>query len=119
VELASRLSYFLDSAPGRQLLELGAGSPRARGSSSRCVQAVDPGAQAVTTNFAEQAGLRNRTTQPDVYLFPDWDQNLTRSDAARDAALLQQHHPRRPRRDDLLKADPRSSTSGSRSITVS
>jgi len=85
VELASRLSYFLwSSAPDSRLLELAAQrklrEPAVLDEQVRRMMA-DPRAQALATNFAEQwLGLRNLDDlQPDVYLFPDWDHNLTRS----------------------------------------
>jgi uncharacterized protein DUF1592/uncharacterized protein DUF1588/uncharacterized protein DUF1587/uncharacterized protein DUF1585/uncharacterized protein DUF1595 len=85
VELASRLSFFLwSSAPDANLLELAAQrtlhEPAVLDQQVRRMMA-NPRAQALTTNFAEQwLGLRNlNDMQPDVYLFPDWDQNLTRS----------------------------------------
>jgi mono/diheme cytochrome c family protein len=85
VELASRLSYFLwSSAPDASLLQLAAQrklrEPAVLDEQVRRMMA-DPRAQALATNFAEQwLGLRNLDDlQPDVYLFPDWDHNLTRS----------------------------------------
>jgi hypothetical protein len=85
VELASRLSYFLwSSAPDARLMELAAQrklrEPAVLEEQVRRMMA-DPRAQALATNFAEQwLGLRNLDDlQPDVYLFPDWDHNLTRS----------------------------------------
>src|SRR5207247_1242875 len=85
VELASRLSYFLwSSAPDARLIELAAQrklrEPAVLEEQVRRMMA-DPRAQALSTNFAEQwLGLRNLDDlQPDVYLFPDWDQNLMRS----------------------------------------
>jgi hypothetical protein len=85
VELASRLSYFLwSSAPDAKLLDLAAQRKlRDPGVLEQQVRRMmaDPRAQALATNFAEQwLGLRNlNDIQPDVYLFPDWDHNLTRS----------------------------------------
>jgi mono/diheme cytochrome c family protein len=85
VELASRLSYFLwSSAPDARLMALAAQrklrEPAVLDEQVRRMMA-DPRAQALATNFAEQwLGLRNLDDmQPDVYLFPDWDHNLTRS----------------------------------------
>ena len=85
IELASRLSYFLwSSAPDARLIELAAQrklrEPAVLDEQVRRMMA-DPRAQALATNFAEQwLGLRNLDDmQPDVYLFPDWDHNLTRS----------------------------------------
>ena len=85
VELASRLSYFLwSSAPDTRLLELAAQrklrEPAVLDEQVRRMMS-DPRAEALATNFAEQwLGLRNLDDlQPDVYLFPDWDHNLTRS----------------------------------------
>ncbi len=85
VELASRLSYFLwSSAPDAELVALAAEQKlRDRAVLERQVRRMmaDPRAQSLATNFAEQwLGLRNlNDMQPDVYLFPDWDQNLMRS----------------------------------------
>jgi cytochrome c553 len=85
VELASRLSYFLwSTAPDAQLVALAAQKklrdPAVLEQQVRRMMA-DPRAQALATNFAVQwLGLRNlNDMQPDVYLFPDWDHNLTRS----------------------------------------
>ena len=85
LELASRLSYFLwSSAPDQQLIAL-ANQRKLRDASVLEQQVrrmlADPKASALATNFAEQwLGLRNlRDLQPDVYVFPDWDNNLTQS----------------------------------------
>ena len=85
LELASRLSYFLwSSAPDAPLMAAARENTlRTPAVLERQVRRMlaDPRAQAIATNFAEQwLGLRNLTDlQPDVYLFPDWDHNLTRS----------------------------------------
>lgn len=83
LELASRLSYFLwSSAPDRELIDV-ANQGRLRASLDQQVRRMlaDPKSSALATNFAEQwLGLRNlRDMQPDVYVFPDWDNNLTQS----------------------------------------
>ena len=85
LELASRLSYFLwSSAPDRDLLALARqGKLKDPGILEQQVRRMlaDPKSEALATNFAEQwLGLRNlRDLQPDVYVFPDWDNNLTQS----------------------------------------
>lgn len=85
IELASRLSYFLwSSAPDDQLITLASQKklkdPMVLERQVRRMLA-DSRAEALATNFAEQwLGLRNlRDAQPDVYVFPDWDNNLTQS----------------------------------------
>jgi hypothetical protein len=85
LELASRLSYFLwSTAPDAQLVSLAAQKklhePGVLEQQVRRMMA-DPRAEVLATNFAEQwLGLRNlNDMQPDVYVFPDWDNNLTRS----------------------------------------
>lgn len=85
LELASRLSYFLwSSSPDAELITIAAEKklhdPAVLEQQVRRMLA-DQRSEALTTSFAEQwLGLRNlNDLQPDVYLFPDWDQNLTRS----------------------------------------
>jgi hypothetical protein len=81
LELASRLSYFLwSSAPDQELLVAKLREPGVLERQVRRMLA-DPKSSALATNFAEQwLGLRNlRDMQPDVYVFPDWDNNLTQS----------------------------------------
>ena len=85
LELASRLSYFLwSSAPDDALIDLASQNklhqPAVLEQQVRRMLA-DPRSDALATNFAVQwLGLRNlRDMQPDVYVFPDWDQNLTQS----------------------------------------
>ncbi len=82
VELASRLSYFLwSSAPDDELLALAAQAklhePSVLEKQTRRMLA-DPKAKALTENFAGQwLYLRNlKTLQPDVYQYPDSDDNL-------------------------------------------
>jgi hypothetical protein len=85
LELASRLSYFLwSSAPDDQLITVAShGKLRDPAMFEQQVRRMlaDPRAEALATSFAEQwLGLRNlRDLQPDVYVFPDWDNNLTQS----------------------------------------
>ena len=93
LELASRLSYFLwSTAPDEQLIALaGQGKlsdPAVFEHEVRRMLA-DPRSGALASNFAEQwLGLRNlRDMQPDVYVFPDWDNNLTQS-ARRETQLF-------------------------------
>lgn len=85
LELASRLSYFLwSSAPDDELISVAAErrlrDPAVLERQVRRMMA-DRRADTLATNFAEQwLGLRNLDDlQPDVYVFPDWDNNLTRS----------------------------------------
>ena len=85
LELASRLSYFLwSTAPDDQLITL-ASQHKLKDPSVLEQQVLrmlaDPRAEALATSFAEQwLGLRNlRDLQPDVYVFPNWDNNLTQS----------------------------------------
>jgi len=93
LELASRLSYFLwSSAPDDQLIAVASqkklSDPAVLEQQVRRMLA-DPRSEALATNFAEQwLGLRNlRDMQPDVYVFPDWDNNLTQS-ARRETQLF-------------------------------
>jgi hypothetical protein len=85
LELASRLSYFLwSSAPDEQLITLASQNKlREPAVLDRQVRRMlsDPRSDAIATNFAEQwLGLRNlKESQPDVYLFPDFDKNLVNS----------------------------------------
>jgi hypothetical protein len=85
LELASRLSYFLwSSAPDRELITAGnEGKLKDPAVLERQVRRMlaDPKSSPLATNFAEQwLGLRNlRDMQPDVYVFPDWDNNLTQA----------------------------------------
>ena len=85
VELASRLSFFLwSSLPDEPLL---AAAEQGRLSDpvelERQVRRMlaDPRADALSTSFASHwLHLQNlRDAHPDVYLFPDWDENLNRS----------------------------------------
>lgn len=85
LELASRLSYFLwSSAPDDELINLASDGklkdPAVLEHQVRRMIA-DPRSEALATSFAEQwLGLRNlRDLQPDVYVFPNWDNNLTQS----------------------------------------
>jgi hypothetical protein len=85
LELASRLSYFLwSSAPDDQLITVASqGKLKDPAVFEQQVRRMlaDPRSEALATSFAEQwLGLRNlRDLQPDVYVFPDWDNNLTQS----------------------------------------
>ena len=85
LELASRLSYFLwSSAPDNELITVAATGrlhePNELERQARRMLA-DPRSEALAASFATQwLGLRNLDDlRPDVYLFPDWDMNLTRS----------------------------------------
>ena len=85
VELASRLSFFLwSSMPDEPLLAAAEqGRLAAPTELERQVTRMlaDPRAEALSTNFASHwLHLQNlRDAHPDVYLFPDWDENLNRS----------------------------------------
>jgi hypothetical protein len=85
IELASRLSFFLwSSLPDEPLL---AAAEHGRLSDpvelERHVRRMlaDPRADALSTTFASHwLHLQNlQDAHPDVYLFPDWDENLNRS----------------------------------------
>jgi hypothetical protein len=85
LELASRLSYFLwSSAPDDALLTAaGEGklsNPAVLEQQVRRMLA-DPRSEALATNFAGQwLYLRNlKDVQPDVYVYPDFDNNLLQS----------------------------------------
>lgn len=82
IELASRLSFFLwSSIPDDQLLALAERGelhdPAVLESQVERMLA-DPRAESLATNFASQwLHLRNlESIQPDLRLFPDWDDNL-------------------------------------------
>jgi hypothetical protein len=83
LELASRLSFFLwSSAPDDELIALAsAGKLRDEAVLERQVLRMlsDPRAKALSTSFATHwLHLQNlEDAHPDVYLFPDWDYNLT------------------------------------------
>jgi Protein of unknown function (DUF1592)/Protein of unknown function (DUF1588)/Protein of unknown function (DUF1585)/Protein of unknown function (DUF1587)/Protein of unknown function (DUF1595) len=85
LELASRLSYFLwSSPPDDPLITLASQNKLHQpavleGQVQRML--ADPRSSALATNFAVQwLGLRNlRDMQPDVFVFPNWDRNLTQS----------------------------------------
>jgi len=85
LELASRLSFFLwSSIPDEPLLaaaELGRLSDPAELGRQTRRMLDDPRSETLSTNFASHwLRLQNlRDAHPDVYLFPDWDQNLNRS----------------------------------------
>ena len=85
LELASRLSYFLwSSVPDNELIAVAAtGRLREPNELERQARRMlaDPRSEALAASFATQwLGLRNLDDLlPDVYLFPDWDMNLTRS----------------------------------------
>ena len=84
-ELASRLSYFLwSTAPDEELIALAAQGklhePTVLEKQARRMLA-DPKSRSLAENFAgEWLYLRNlKTLQPDVYLYPDSDDNLFQS----------------------------------------
>jgi hypothetical protein len=85
LELAARLSFFLWSrGPDDQLITVAAegklSEPAVLEAQVRRMLA-DPRAETLSTNFASHwLHLQNlKDIHPDVYLFPDWDQNLTES----------------------------------------
>ena len=85
VELASRLSYFLWSGPpDEELISLAAQGklhePAVLEKQTRRLLA-DPKSKSLAENFAgEWLYLRNlKDLQPDVYLYPDSDDNLFQS----------------------------------------
>jgi hypothetical protein len=83
LELASRLSFFLwSSAPDDELLTLASANRLSdpsvlEGQVRRMLR--DPKAKSLSTSFATHwLHLQNlEDAHPDVYLFPDWDYNLT------------------------------------------
>lgn len=85
LELASRLSYFLwSSAPDDQLLTVAIeGKLKNPAVLEQQVKRMiaDPRSNALSTNFASHwLHLQNlKDVHPDVYLFPNWDYNLTES----------------------------------------
>ena len=85
LELASRLSFFLwSSLPDEPLLaaaEQGRLSDPAELERQVRRMLADPRSETLSTNFASHwLRLQNlRDAHPDVYLFPDWDENLNRS----------------------------------------
>ena len=85
LELASRLSFFLwSSIPDETLLaaaEQGRLSDPAEFERQVRRMLADPRSETLSTNFASHwLHLQNlRDAHPDVYLFPDWDENLNRS----------------------------------------
>ena len=85
LELASRLSYFLwSSAPDDELTAAAAdGSLSDPVVLERHVRRMlaDPRAEALTSTFASHwLRLQNlRDSRPDVFLYPDWDLNLSAS----------------------------------------
>jgi hypothetical protein len=111
MELASRLSFFLwSSAPDDELITLASegklGEPAVL---ERQVRRMlrDPRAEALSTSFATHwLHLQNlEDAHPDVYLFPDWDYNLTVS-MRRETELLFDSIVREDRSVfDLLTAD--------------
>jgi hypothetical protein len=82
VELASRLSYFLwSTAPDEQLLTLAAdGKLKTPAILEQQVKRMlaDPRSKTLSTNFASHwLRLQNlKDVHPDIYFYPDWDQNL-------------------------------------------
>ena len=85
LELASRLSFFLwSSIPDEELLAVAsAGDLSKPGELERQVRRMldDPRAETLSTNFAGHwLHLQNlQDVHPDVYVYPDWDEKLTRS----------------------------------------
>ena len=83
LELASRLSYFLwSSSPDEQLLTLASeGKLKDQQVLEQQVKRMlaDPRSKTLSTNFASHwLHLQNLDdVHPDVFLFPDWDRNLT------------------------------------------
>ena len=111
LELASRLSFFLwSSIPDEALLaaaEEGRLSEPAELERQVRRMLDDPRAEALATSFASHwLRLQNlKDAHPDVYLFPDWDENLNRS-MRRETELLFDHVVREDRSLlELLDAD--------------
>ena len=111
IELASRLSFFLwSSVPDEPLLRAAAqGRLSDPAELERHVRRMldDPRAAALSTSFASHwLRLQNlRDVHPDLYLFPDWDQNLGRS-MRRETELFFDSIVREDRSlHDLLSAD--------------
>ena len=124
-ELASRLAFFLwSSLPDDELLDLASRSRLSRPAVlTQQVQRMlaDPRSTALTKNFAGQwLYLRNlEIKDASTYEFPDFDDNLRRAFRT-ETEMLFDHIARNDRSVlELLTADYRSSTSGSRSTTVS
>ncbi len=93
LELASRLSFFLwSSPPDEQLITL-ASQNKLKDAATLEQQVkrmlLDPRAEALSQNFASHwLQLQNLDdVHPDVFLFPDWDRNLTNS-ARRETELF-------------------------------
>ena len=111
LELASRLSFFLWSGlpDGELLRAAAAGRLSDPDELDRQVRRMlaDPRAEALSTSFAARwLRLQNlRDIQPDVYLYPDWDLNLTES-MRRETELLFDSIVREDRSvTDLVTAD--------------
>jgi len=112
VELASRLSFFLwSSIPDQALLDLAAaGGLRAPGVLAAQVKRMlaDPRADALVSNFTGQwLQLRNLESkvQPDILMFPDFDDNI-REAFRKETELLFSHILRENRSAmELLSAD--------------
>jgi len=111
LELASRLSFFLwSSMPDEPLLAAAEqGRLSGRGELERQVTRMlaDPRAETLSTNFASHwLRLQNlRDAHPDVFLFPDWDENLNWS-MRRETELFFDNIVREDRTvRDLLQAD--------------
>jgi mono/diheme cytochrome c family protein len=111
VELASRLSFFLwSSLPDDELIDLAvAGRLSDSAELERQVKRMlaDERATTLAKNFAGQwLYLRNlRAVSPDMYVFPDFDDNLRQS-AARETELLFENVVREDRPiTELLSAD--------------
>jgi hypothetical protein len=111
LELASRLSFFLwSSVPDEVLLAIAdEGRLSEPAELERQVHRMldDPRAEALSTSFASHwLRLQNLSdAHPDVYLFPDWDENLNRS-MRRETEMLFDHVVRADRSLlELLDAD--------------
>ena len=111
LEIASRLSFFLwSSIPDDELLRAAEAGRLAdplelEGQVRRML--ADPRAEALSTSFASHwLRLQNlHDVQPDVYLYPDWDLNLTVS-MRRETELLFDSIVREDRSlTDLITAD--------------
>ncbi len=85
LELASRLSFFLwSSGPDDELITLASKGKLSEPSNLKAQtrrMLADPKSIALTENFASHwLRLQNlKDIQPDVFLYPDWDYNLTQS----------------------------------------
>ena len=111
LELATRLSFFLwSSLPDDELIDEAAEgrlSDRATLEAQVARMLDDPRAESLSTNFASHwLRLQNlQDVHPDVFLYPNWDLNLTRS-MRRETELLFYSIVRENRSvTDLISAD--------------